>query len=118
MRLAVAVGTTYLAAMIDEKKNIEPELDLDDEEDEAASEEGDRYLHVTPTGPRQAYLDMVRFTETAVFDEHLAEQLYRVLHGRGAFRRFRDVLDRYPDLLDRSAPPRARRPADRQLGLL
>jgi hypothetical protein len=36
-----------------------------------------------------------------VKDEHLAELLYLAINGRCAFRRFKDVLESYPDERER-----------------
>ena len=43
---------------------------------------------------------MSEFIET-VDDPRLADRLERAIHGRGAFRRFRDELDDHPDELTR-----------------
>lgn len=47
---------------------------------------------------RAAYEDMVRFA-SAVSDRRAAELLQRALEGRGAFRRFRDTLHEFEDLV-------------------
>lgn len=36
-----------------------------------------------------------------VEDPHLADRLERSIQGRGAFRRFKDALENWPDLLER-----------------
>ncbi len=54
-----------------------------------------RYVQVPAVDSRQSYQDMVDFAET-VPDPHLRELLDVALAGKGAFRRFKDVLDRYP----------------------
>ena len=70
-----------------------------DEEDEEAEEERhedrDRWRWVACEGSSDGYEDMVLFASTRVASERLARDLEWALHGRGAFRRFRDVLDRY-----------------------
>jgi hypothetical protein len=43
---------------------------------------------------------MAEFIET-VSDQRLADRLERAIHGRRAFRRFRDELDAHPDELTR-----------------
>ncbi|HET8589570.1 MAG TPA: UPF0158 family protein [Nakamurella sp.] len=63
------------------------DLDLDDSE---------RWLSVWPQGSRDGYQDMVQFAETCT-DAVLAGKLDVALNGRGAFRRFKDVLFDYPD---------------------
>jgi hypothetical protein len=47
---------------------------------------------------RAAYEDMVRFA-SAVGDPRAADLLQRALEGRGAFRRFRDTLHEFEDLV-------------------
>jgi hypothetical protein len=72
---------------------------LDDEE-EPDYDDRDKWLSVVSIGSRDGYRDMVRFIET-VTDEHRADRLAIAIEGRGAFRRFRSVLDRWEDELDR-----------------
>jgi Uncharacterised protein family (UPF0158) len=68
----------------------EDSFDEDDGEDAA-----DRWLPVWPTGSRRAYDDMVDFAATRP-DQRLRERLDRALDGRGAFRRFKDVVFAWP----------------------
>ena len=49
-------------------------------------------------GSRAAYADMVTFA-SAVGDRRAADLLERALEGRGAFRRFRDTLHEFEDLV-------------------
>ena len=49
-------------------------------------------------GSRAAYDDMVTFA-SAVSDRRASDLLQRALEGRGAFRRFRDTLDEFEDLV-------------------
>ncbi len=49
-------------------------------------------------GSRDAYDDMARFAQ-AVGEPRAHELLTRALGGRGAFRRFRDTIHEFPDLL-------------------
>ena len=58
---------------------------------------GVRYIRIEPDDPRQDYRVMERFIDT-LDDDDLREQLWRAIQGRGAFRYFRDVVARYPDL--------------------
>ncbi len=60
----------------------------------------DRYIGVPTADSAQSYQDMVDFTET-VSDPHLRELLEVALQGKGAFRRFKDVLLDYPLERDR-----------------
>lgn len=50
--------------------------------------------------PRDGYRDMVRFIDT-VGDPERADRLEIAISGRGAFRRFKDVLARWPGELER-----------------
>ncbi len=62
--------------------------------------DGSRYLPVPPQDSREGYRDMEAFIET-VTDEHVAELLEVAIDGPGAFRRFKDVLARYPQERER-----------------
>ena len=63
--------------------------------DEEDLDEPERWLWVEArSGP--GWWDMSEFTET-VEDPALADRLQRAIHGRRAFRRFRDELDEYPN---------------------
>ncbi|MFQ5813173.1 MAG: CRISPR-associated protein Csx15 [Anaerolineae bacterium] len=55
----------------------------------------DRYIPVPTADSRESYQDMVNFA-TTVSDPHLRGMLEVALAGKGAFRRFKDVLTRYP----------------------
>jgi hypothetical protein len=74
--------------------------DLDDVEDADDTGDEDHWIHVWSEGSRDGYRDMVRFAAT-IDDPALEERLDRALHGRGAFRRFKDELSRVPDELTR-----------------
>jgi predicted nucleotidyltransferase len=52
---------------------------------------GKRYLHVPDADSREGYGDMEDFIAT-VEDEHLRQLLWVAINGRGAFRRFKDIL--------------------------
>jgi hypothetical protein len=58
------------------------------------------FVPVPQAEPHEAYELMVDFAVT-VEDPRLRELLKAALDGRGAFRRFRDVLTRYPDERER-----------------
>lgn len=76
--------------------------DLSDWEKEAALEAyqvergfGTRYVSVPEADSREGYRDMQDFIAT-VRDERLQDLLWGVIRGRGAFRRFKDVLAEHP----------------------
>ena len=60
-----------------------------------AAEPG-RFLTVPRADSREGYADMRDFIDT-VGDAHVRELLDVAIQGRGAFRRFKDVLARHPD---------------------
>jgi hypothetical protein len=63
-------------------------------------EDRGRWLAVRCEGSRDAYRDMEYFIGTLA-DEGRADPLSIAIEGRGAFRRFKDVLERWPDELER-----------------
>ncbi len=69
-----------------------------DYEDE--DEDEDRWLHVECVGSHDGYSDMELFIAT-VEDPAVAERLQIAIRGKGAFRRFKDVLSRWPEELQR-----------------
>jgi Uncharacterised protein family (UPF0158) len=66
--------------------------DIDDDEE--------RWLWVECEGSRAGYRDMELFI-AAVDDTDQVNQLRIAIGGRGAFRRFKDQLSRWPELLER-----------------
>jgi Uncharacterised protein family (UPF0158) len=70
------------------------------EEDEDTAEDPERWLPVHNEGSREAYRDMESFI-ASVEDPGRAERLARAIEGRGAFRRFKDELARWPGELER-----------------
>jgi hypothetical protein len=60
------------------------------------AEFGKRFIRVPEQESRDGYNDMVAFAED-IEDKHLRELLFVALDGKGAFRRFKDVLLDYPD---------------------
>ena len=78
-----------------------PEL-LDYDEDALDEEDEDegRWLHVEGEGSRPGYWDMEWFI-TTIDDPEAADRLAIAIRGRGAFRRFKDVLSRWPGELQR-----------------
>lgn len=71
----------------------------DDPVDEEHAYDEDRWLWVQASS-REGWWDMSEFTAT-VDDPALADRLQRAIHGRRAFRRFRDALADDPDELTR-----------------
>ena len=67
------------------------------EADRVDREYGRRYISVEPDDSYQGYNDMDGFIAT-VDDEPLQDRLWRAIHGRGAFRRFKDLIARQPDV--------------------
>lgn len=70
------------------------------EEDEDSLEDGDRWLWVDCEGSAEGYRDIQAFIAT-ISDPSRADRLEIAIQGRGAFRRFKDVLARWPDELER-----------------
>jgi len=77
---------------------------MDDEETEKLrdriDEEPDHYEQIPKAESHEGYEDMQDFIAT-VEDEHLAELLDVAINGKGAFRRFKDVLLSYPEERER-----------------
>ena len=63
--------------------------------EEVWADRGGRYISVPQADSLTAYGDMEDFIDT-VEDEHLRELLWVAIQGRGAFRRFKDVLAAHP----------------------
>ena len=63
-------------------------------------EDSDRYERIPKAESHEGYQDMVDFIAT-VDNEHLAELLEVAINGKGAFRRFKDVLLNYPEERER-----------------
>ena len=59
-----------------------------------------RYEPIPKAESHEGYEDMVDFIAT-VEDEHLIELLEVAINGKGAFRRFKDILARYPEERER-----------------
>ena len=87
-------GEVWPRSAIEDRDEIDDDLDVPDLDDP------DRFLPVHGEGSRDGYRDMVEFIDT-VADEDRADRLGTAIRGRGAFRRFRDVLGRCPDELER-----------------
>ena len=70
---------------------------------DAARVEGDadnRYRMIPKQNSREGYRDMQEYIGS-LEDEHLRELLETAIQGSGAFRRFKDVLYRYPEAEDK-----------------
>jgi len=66
-----------------------------DEIEQRVNSEPERYKIIPSIDSSETYDDMVKFIDT-VEDRHLAELLSVAIGGKGAFRRFKDVLLSYP----------------------
>jgi len=85
-RIDLRTGEVWPQAAIDYAR----ETGEDDPDDDP-----DRWLAVWCEGSRDGYRDMEDFIET-VRDGDRADRLSIAISGRGAFRRFKDVLGRWP----------------------
>jgi hypothetical protein len=90
-RIDLRTGEVWPQAAIDYAHE-EGEEDPDDDDP-------DHWLAVWCEGSRAAYGDMEDFIE-ALSDEDRADRLSIAISGRGAFRRFKDVLERRPGELE------------------
>ena len=90
-RIDLHTGEVWPEAVFEYGIEGEEEEDLDD---------GERWLWVVSEGSRAGYRDMELFV-AGVGEPDLADRMARALEGRGAFRRFRDELTRWPDIEDR-----------------
>jgi hypothetical protein len=63
----------------------------DDDEEEDDDADDSRWLWVDPQGSREGYRDMELFIDT-IDDRALVDRLSIAIVGRGAFRRFKDVI--------------------------
>jgi hypothetical protein len=67
------------------------------EADRVDREYGRRYISVEADDPYQDYNDMDSFIAT-VDDDELRDRLWNAIRGRGAFRYFKDLIARYPNV--------------------
>lgn len=82
--LDLRTGEVIPAFMIDEAMvGADAAVDVDGEPD--------RWLRVSCEGSRAGWEDMATYV-AAVADSHLREQLGRAIEGKGAYRRFRDLI--------------------------
>ena len=84
-----------LASFLEDSDLHEWQKDALLEADRIESGYGSRYIGVPTADSREGYRDMERFIST-VESERLQNRLWRAIEGRGAFRRFKDVLEAYP----------------------
>jgi len=77
---------------------------MDDEDSEKLKErieeDSERYERIPKAESHEGYQDMVDFIAT-VDSERLVELLEVAINGKGAFRRFKDVLLNYPEERER-----------------
>jgi hypothetical protein len=73
---------------------------LDSGEDDDDENDEDHWLYVACLGSRESYRDMELFIAT-VDDPAIVDRLQIAITGKGAFRRFKDVLSRWPQELQR-----------------
>lgn len=70
------------------------------DDDELEEDDDGHWMWVHCEDSRAEYRDLGLFIDL-VEDPHLADRLGRSIQGRGAFRRFKNVLADWPDLLER-----------------
>ena len=92
-RIDLATGEVWPQAALDYAEEIGEETEEQDDDPE-------RWLWVDSEGSRDGYRDMEWFIEH-VDDPGIADRLSIAITGRGAFRRFKDTLSRWPDLMTR-----------------
>ncbi|PKQ28321.1 MAG: hypothetical protein CVT63_03365 [Candidatus Anoxymicrobium japonicum] len=72
------------------------EEELEDPVSEMIEEDPDRFEYIDPLPSFESYRHMEAFIPT-VQDPHLKDLFVMAIDGRGAFKRFKDVLNRYPE---------------------
>jgi hypothetical protein len=70
------------------------------EADQVEEGYGTRYIAIPKADSQEGYGDMESFILT-VRNQRLQDELWRAIHGRGAFRRFKDVLADHPQERER-----------------
>lgn len=96
-RIDLETGEIWPQAAVDYARETGAELTEEDEDYDEDVE--DKWLWVHCAGSHDAYRDMKIFADQ-VDEEPLARLLSNALCGRGAFRRFKDVLAEEPDARD------------------
>jgi hypothetical protein len=79
---------------------VEWDEELADVAEKILSDEKNRFLPISRRESREGYEIMAAFADT-VAGKGLKEKLEIALDGKGAFRRFRNVLNQHPDELER-----------------
>jgi hypothetical protein len=92
-RLNLKTGEVWPAAAIEYARET-------GEEDDDTGADPERWLWVQNTGSRAGCRDMVEFIDTVTHPDR-ADRLGIAIQGRGAFRRFKDTLARWPADRDR-----------------
>jgi hypothetical protein len=92
-RIDLQTGEVWRASTMEYFAEAEPEKAPD-------FEDPDRWLYVGPEGSEEGYRDMEDFIAT-VDDAGRADRLGIAIEGRGAFRRFKDTISRWPDEKER-----------------
>lgn len=87
----IATGDTWSRDMLDSYDEFD--------NDRPGFDDSDLWLAVPATSSRFAYRDMEHFID-GIVDIHLADRLAEAIHGQGAFRRFRSVVQTSPDTED------------------
>jgi hypothetical protein len=75
-------------------------LDYQDDDVDDDNNQDDRWLYVESVGSHGGYRDMELFIATLDRPE-IADRLQIAISGKGAFRRFKDVLSRWPEEFER-----------------
>ena len=100
----ISMPDEVMRAVEDGEEKIESlpdwEEDIAEIADKILSDEKNRFLLIPKRESREGYEIMVAFAES-LRGKGLREKLSLALNGRGAFRRFRSVLNDYPDELEK-----------------
>lgn len=86
------IKTGEIIQIFDDIMDPDEKEELDDKVDEGL---GERYIAIPNAESHEGYQDMEDFIET-VNSVKLKEKLYNAITRKGAFRRFKDVLNSYP----------------------
>src|SRR3972149_2554227 len=89
--------TGEIVQIFDDIMDPDEKEELDDKVDEGL---GKRYITIPNAESHEGYQDMEDFIET-VKEVKLKEKLYNAITRKGAFRRFKDALNSYPNERER-----------------
>lgn len=92
-RIDLRTGEVWPQPAVEYAEETEEDNDNDDDDEQ-------RWLRVECEGSRAGYRDMELFIAT-LDDPDQLDRLGIAISGRGAFRRFKDQLSRWPELLER-----------------